>query len=206
MATLKVYDGTQWQPVAGQGSPGQGIPSGGSTGTLLVKNSAANLDTSWTNPSVVAENAGGGQSRLAVNAPPVSTGPGLRVQPPVGTSPSLDVWGTYGQTQSHQILRVVDQNGIVGWHVDRYARPKQFIQAGSASGPTDPSGNLVVIFPEAFLSSLPFAVGTEASGVNLQCSIYSLTSTYVGFHLRTPTGGPVNGVVRVNWIAVEIRS
>lgn len=206
MATLKVYDGTQWQVVAGQGSPGQGIPSGGSTGTLLTKNSGANLDTAWTNPSVVVENAGGGQSRLAVNAPPVSTGAAMRVQPAATTTPALDVWAAYGQTQTGQIMRVINQGGGVEWFIDRYGKPKQFIQAGSNAGNTDAFGSFLVTFPEPFLTSLPFVVGTEASGVNLQCSIYTVSSTQVGFTLKYPNGSGVNGTVRVNWIAVEIRS
>ena len=37
-------------PVGPQGPPGQGVPTGGTTGQLLAKNSATDYDTGWTAP------------------------------------------------------------------------------------------------------------------------------------------------------------
>jgi len=202
MATLKLYDGTSWQPVAGQGSPGQGVPSGGSTGTLLAKNSAANFDTTWTPATLAADNVSGA-SRLRVNSLGAS-GAGLQVTSPAANMPAIDAWApNTGQTQ--QILRVIDQNGNVGWHVDRYARPKQFVQSGNYAGTTDGVGNIAFAFPEVFLSN-PIVVGNEASGAAIWLHIYYIATNAVGFTCRTNTGGPVvNGNVRIYWIAVENR-
>lgn len=47
MATLKVFDGTAWNVVAGQGAPGQGVPPGGTTNQALVKTSAADYAVAW---------------------------------------------------------------------------------------------------------------------------------------------------------------
>jgi hypothetical protein len=216
MATLKVYDGTQWQPVAGQGSPGQGIPSGGSTGTLLVKNSAASLDTSWTDPTMrlvgnalcvgtAPSSMDSANVRLRVNANPALTNGALQVAPTAAAYPAADFYGA--ASQSNAIVTARDNAGTVGWFVDRYARPKQFIQAGNIVGNTDPNGLLYISFPEAFLST-PHVVCNETSDIRAFCySIHANQST-TGMLVRVlyHDGAPVGGGVRINWIAFELRS
>lgn len=130
MAALKVWDGTAWQTVGTQGSTGAvgpGVPSGGTAGQLLVKNSATNYDTAW----------------------------------------------------------------------------KTVVQSGHSAGVTDAFGHFFVVFPVAF-ATVPVVVGTESSGAELQCSIYTGPSaTGVGFAFRSPTGGVINaGNIRVSWVAI----
>lgn len=203
MATLKVYDGTQWQVVAGQGSPGQGIPAGGVTSAILRKNSTANLDTSWTT-SVLADN-----DKVHVN--PVGALPaGINVQAPSAGAPALDAWARYGAAQTQQILRVIDQNGNVGWFVDKAARPKQFIQAATGTFTTDAGGVAYINFPEPFLSSLPTVVASEASnsaGGGIWLNVFNMSSTGFGFKAHWENGTIVaNGLIRVNWFASEVRT
>lgn len=199
MATLKVYDGTQWNVVAGQGPPGMGVPPGGAAGTLLAKNTAANGDTTWTTNVVTAP------SKLIVN-PVGANAAAINVQATAANAPALDVWARYGAAQTHQILRIVDQGGGVPWFIDKTGRPRQFVQFGDAQATTDVYGSIAVNFPEPFLT-VPVVVGTEASGANLQCSIFAITTTYVGFNLKYPSGATVpNGYVRVQWFAAELRT
>lgn len=205
MATLKVFDGTAWQVVAGQGSPGQGVPAGGAAGALLAKNTAANLDTTWTQNTLTAESVGSA-SRLRINSPGANTGAGLQVMPPAASAPSADVWAAYGYTQTQQILRVIDQTGQVQWFVDKTGRPKQFAQFGTNVATTDSFGSLNVTFPEPFLTQ-PIVVGIEASGANLQCSLVTWSTTGCTFNFKFPNGGTVNaGSVRIMWIAMETRT
>lgn len=85
MATLKVYDGTAWQVVAGQGSPGVGVPSGGAAGNALVKASATSFDLTW-----------GGDNEFAnwtVYTPRFSTDTGYEAGMTPGTGGSN--WGAY---------------------------------------------------------------------------------------------------------------
>lgn len=45
---IKIWDGSAWQEVVGlPGIDGVGVPSGGSTGQVLAKNSATDYDTEW---------------------------------------------------------------------------------------------------------------------------------------------------------------
>lgn len=51
------------------GTPGEGVPIGGTTGQVLTKSSNANFDTSWQTPS-----AGGGIQVLQYTSNPTSEG------------------------------------------------------------------------------------------------------------------------------------
>lgn len=206
MATLKVYDGTQWQVVAGQGSPGQGVPAGGVAGALLAKNTAANLDTTWTTGTLVE--AGG--SRVAINGPPVSNGPALRVSPATSAAAAVDIW--QAPSQSGQILRIINAAGTnVPWFIDRYGYPRQFIQAGQVVVLTDAGGVAYFNFNEAFLT-VPIVVCTDATnagGAGLCVSVFNTTTTGIGTKTSWlgPSGDVVrNANVRINWFAFELRT
>jgi hypothetical protein len=55
MTTLKIWDGTAWQTTSGQGANGQGVPTGGATSSVLIKNSAGDYDTKWSALGVTYE-------------------------------------------------------------------------------------------------------------------------------------------------------
>jgi hypothetical protein len=79
------------------------------------------------------------------------------------------------------------------------------LQAQNVVTTTDAFGSAVFTFPVAF-SGLPVVVGTEASGINANLSIFYYTSTQVGFHVRGTDDLPVaNGGVRVMYTATGPR-
>lgn len=65
MARLKIWNGTSWEYADIQGPPGPGIAVGGTTGQVLIKNSAVNFDTSWGAVVESGSNANGNWVRYA---------------------------------------------------------------------------------------------------------------------------------------------
>ena len=56
---LKIKNGNAWQSVpALVGPPGQGVPTGGTSGQILKKNSNTNYDTVWANQNEVSNVSG----------------------------------------------------------------------------------------------------------------------------------------------------
>lgn len=79
------------------------------------------------------------------------------------------------------------------------------LQSGNVVVTTDAFGSALISYPQAFAGQ-PVVVGTEASGIDGNLSIYYWSNAQVGFNVRGLNEVPIaNGLVRIMYLATGLR-